>query len=147
MSGYILLEIEVDTSTAFSRPCTSCIEMSWDTLHATIVSRDIATVLTLKKAFEAETSSLSRNSLIDLLFVTSRLVLGLHKGCIERRQFSHLAEIHAARSTPSTQDASLVNGFIEPPPSLERKLLVPQAHHIDHHPACPTSPCHPMSYS
>ena len=71
MSGYILLEIEVDTSTAFSRPCTSCIEMSWDTLHATIVSRDIATVLTLKKAFEAETSSLSRNSLIDLLFVTS----------------------------------------------------------------------------
>ena len=44
---------------------------------------------------------------------------------VERKQFSHLAEIHAARSTPSTQDTSLVNGFIEPPPSLERKLLVP----------------------
>ena len=72
MSRYILLEIEVDTSTAFSRPCTSCIEMSW---HATIVSRDITTVLQLKKAFETETSSL-----IDLLFVTSRLVLGLGNG-------------------------------------------------------------------
>ena len=35
-------------------------------------------------------------------------------------QFGHLAEVHAADSTPATPDASLVNGFVEAPPLLER---------------------------
>lgn len=44
---------------------------------------------------------------------------------VERRQFRRLAQSHAAQSTLVAQDCSVVNGFVEPLPSMERKLLVP----------------------
>ena len=44
---------------------------------------------------------------------------------VEREQFSRLIETHVAHDAPTTQDTSMVNGFVETSPSSERKLLVP----------------------